>query len=189
MNRTTVGTGRVVLFWAIALGGAAFDLTTKTLVFSWLGEPQTSAPQEIVPGVVDFRTNYNTGALYGFLGTWQYASLAFAALSIVAAGVILWWLFGKGAASDNRLNVALALVMAGATGNCVDRLWFGKVRDFVYVHVDPIGFQCAIFNFADNMLVAGAILIMLLALRPDRSPKPDDAKGGEIPAPAPEALA
>ena len=46
--------------------------------------------------------------------------------------------------------------MAGALGNCYDRLVFGYVRDFVHFHVDPINFDCAIFNFADNMLVAGA---------------------------------
>ena len=55
--------------------------------------------------------------------------------------------------------------MAGALGNCYDRLALGGVRDFVHFHVDPIGFDCAIFNFADNMLVAGAIVLMLLALR------------------------
>ena len=60
------------------------------------------------------------------------------------------------------LTVALGLIMAGALGNCYDRLVFGHVRDFVHFHVDPIGFDCAIFNFADNMLVAGAVVLMLL---------------------------
>ena len=61
--------------------------------------------------------------------------------------------------------------MAGALGNCYDRLALGHVRDFVHFHVDAIGFDCAIFNFADNMLVAGAIILMLLALRPEPEPK------------------
>ena len=56
--------------------------------------------------------------------------------------------------------------MAGAMGNCYDRLVFGHVRDFMHFHIDPIGFDCAIFNFADNMLVAGAVILMLLALKP-----------------------
>ena len=64
----------------------------------------------------------------------------------------------------------LHLAMAGALGNCYDRLVLGHVRDFVHFHVDPIGFDCAIFNFADNMLVAGAITLMLLALRPEPTP-------------------
>jgi signal peptidase II len=59
--------------------------------------------------------------------------------------------------------------MAGALGNCYDRLLYGRVRDFVHFHVDMINFDCAIFNFADNMLVGGAIMLMLLALRPEPS--------------------
>ena len=43
------------------------------------------------------------------------------------------------------------------------------MRDFVHFHVDPIGFDCAIFNFADNMLIAGAVILMLLAFRPDET--------------------
>ena len=63
--------------------------------------------------------------------------------------------------------------MAGALGNCYDRLVFGYVRDFVHFHVDSIGFDFAIFNFADNMLVAGAVLLMLLASGPNRPNRPN----------------
>jgi signal peptidase II len=95
-----------------------------------------------------------------------YSSLIFAGLSVVAAVLIVWWLFSQGAAKDFWLTVALGLIMAGAMGNCYDRLVFGHVRDFMHFHIDPIGFDCAIFNFADNMLVAGAVILMLLALKP-----------------------
>ncbi len=68
------------------------------------------------------------------------------------------------------MTVALALIMAGALGNCYDRLVFGHVRDFVHFHVDAIGFDCAIFNFADNMLVAGALTLVFYAMRPEEHP-------------------
>jgi signal peptidase II len=73
------------------------------------------------------------------------------------------------------LTVALGLIMAGAMGNCYDRLALGFVRDFVYFHVDAIGFACAIFNFADNMLVIGACTLVVYALRPEKSPPPEPA--------------
>ena len=66
-----------------------------------------------------------------------------------------------------HLTVALALIMAGALGNCYDRLAYGHVRDFVHFHVDAIGFDWAIFNFADNMLVIGAVTLVFYAMRPD----------------------
>jgi signal peptidase II len=158
-----------LLFWAIALGGMAFDLVTKTLIFARVGEPPSSAVP-LVHNVLELQTSYNRGALWGFLRTMPNSHLVFAGLSIVAAAAICWWLFVRGAAADWRLTIALGLIMAGALGNCYDRLALGHVRDFVHLHVDPVGFDCAIFNFADNMLVAGAIFLMLLALRPEPAP-------------------
>ena len=35
----SAGIGRLMLFWAIALGGTAFDLTTKSMVFAKVGPP------------------------------------------------------------------------------------------------------------------------------------------------------
>ena len=166
--KDAVPTPRWVLFWSIALGGAAFDLVTKTLIFARVGPPP-APPIALVPNVLELHTSYNRGALWGLGRDLEHSSLIFAALSVVAALAICYWLFVKGASRDGRLTAALGLIMAGALGNCYDRLRLGHVRDFVHFHVDPIGFDCAIFNFADNMLVAGALVLMLLALRPDPS--------------------
>ena len=38
-----------------------------------------------------------------------------------------------------------------------------------------INFRCAIFNFADNMLVAGALILMVVALRPEPQPPTEPA--------------
>jgi signal peptidase II len=160
-----VGLGRWVLFWGIALGGAAFDLTTKAIIFERVGPPGNSVP--IVSPILELRTSHNTGALWGFGSTLPHSSEVFAGLSVVAAMLICYWLFFMGAASSTVLTVALALIMAGALGNCYDRLAYGHVRDFVHFHVDAIGFDWAIFNFADNMLVIGAVTLVFYAMRPD----------------------
>ena len=86
----------------------------------------------------------------------------------MAAVVIFYYLFVLGAAASRVLTIALGLIMAGAMGNCYDRLVLGHVRDFVHFHVDAINFDCAIFNFADNMLVIGACTLLLYALRPEK---------------------
>ncbi len=106
--------------------------------------------------MLELRTSYNQGALWGLGRNLPYSSLIFAGLSVVAALAICYWLFVRGAAADGRLTAALGLIMAGALGNCYDRLVLGQVRDFVHFHVDSVGFNFAIFNFADNMLVVGA---------------------------------
>ena len=168
-----IGLARVLLFTMIAIAGAAFDLGTKSYVFRWLGEPGDRPPYSVVRNILELQTNYNPGALWGFMGRVPHSSLIFAVLSIVAAIGICVWLFGYRAATDRGLTIALGLIMAGALGNCYDRLVIGKVRDFVHLHVDPINFDCAIFNFADNMLVIGAVTLVLLALRPEPPADPD----------------
>jgi signal peptidase II len=172
MRRESLPLSRWVLFWGIALGGAAFDLLTKKLVFERMSLGQI---RPVIDGILELHLSHNSGALWGF-GAWlPHSGLIFAALSIVAAAAIIYWLFVRGAARDPWLTVCLALIMAGAMGNCYDRLRYGYVRDFVHFHVDSIRFDCAIFNFADNMLVLGAIGLVILALRPDPRERADDS--------------
>src|SRR5262249_59810245 len=132
--------------------------------------PPQSRVVPLIPRVLELQTSQNTGALWGFGAGLPGSSLIFAGLSVVAAIIICYWLFILHAASSRVLTVALGLIMAGAMGNCYDRLVFGHVRDFVHFHVDAIGFDCAIFNFADNMLVAGALTLVLYAMRPETHP-------------------
>jgi signal peptidase II len=163
-----VGPGRWVLFWSIALGGTIFDLSTKSYIFSRIGPPP-APPVAIVPRILEWHTSQNTGALWGFGANIPGSSLIFAGLSVIAGIIICYYLFMLGAASSRVLTVALGLIMAGAMGNCYDRLALGHVRDFVHFHVDAIGFDCAIFNFADNMLIIGAFTLVVYALRPENS--------------------
>jgi len=168
-TRRSIPLSRFFLFWAIALAGASFDLSTKSYFFARLGEPYERLPVTVIHNVLELQTSYNPGALWGFMRWFRHSSLIFAGLSIVAAVGICYWLFVLGAAVDRRLTIALALIMAGALGNCYDRLALGHVRDFVHLHIDAIRFDCAIFNFADNMLVVGAVALVLLAPRPDHA--------------------
>ncbi|MGP0062111.1 MAG: signal peptidase II [Isosphaeraceae bacterium] len=161
-----VGPARLILFVSIALGGFLFDLATKAIVFARIGPPPAKAVP-VIDRILELHTSQNTGALWGLGASLPYSSQIFAGLSVVAAFIICYWLFFLGAAKSRVLTVALGLIMAGAMGNCYDRLAFGSVRDFVHFHVDAVGFDCAIFNFADNMLVAGALTLVFYAMRSD----------------------
>jgi len=173
-----VGLLRWLLFWSIAAGGTAFDLVTKSLIFSRIGPPP-APPRTLIPRILELHTSENTGALWGFGAGLPGSSMIFAGLSVVAALVIFYYLFILGAAASRVLTVALGLIMAGAMGNCYDRLTLGHVRDFVHFHVDAINFDCAIFNFADNMLIIGALTLVFYALRPEkpRTPEQGDPSG------------
>jgi signal peptidase II len=184
MTRRGVPWSRWVLFWSLALGGAAFDLASKAAIFERVGPPGSPAVP-LVGDILELRTTYNTGALWGIGNRLPYGSTLFALLSIVAGLAICYWLFVKGGAQDAWLTAALGLIMAGAMGNCYDRLMYGHVRDFMHFHVDSVGFNFAIFNFADNMLVVGAGILVLLALRPDPV---EGVEGGAVAAGNEEAV-
>lgn len=164
-----ISSWKIFLFVALALGGAAFDLITKAVIFQRVGPPG-SPPVTVIDPFLELRTSHNTGALWGLGAGQSYSSLLFATLSIGAAIFICWWLFVLGHARDTKQTIALGLIMGGAIGNCHDRLRYGFVRDFAYFHIDSIGFDFPIFNFADNLLVAGAAILLLLALRPEPQP-------------------
>ncbi|HWE35304.1 MAG TPA: signal peptidase II [Isosphaeraceae bacterium] len=174
--REHVPASRHLLFWSIALLGAGLDLASKAAIFARLG---LHGSRRLVGDVLELRTSYNPGALWGLGRDWQYSSLLFAVASLVAGLFICYYLFGRGAAADRLQTIALALIMAGAIGNCYDRLMLGRVRDFVHFHVDAIGFDWAIFNLADSLLVVGAIALMLLALRPEPATEPAPMAGLE----------
>ena len=54
-------------------------------------------------------------------------------------------------------GISTAMIVAGAIGNLVDRLVFGKVRDFIYF--SPINFP--VFNVADICLTIGIIMFAI----------------------------
>jgi signal peptidase II len=58
-----------------------------------------------------------------------------------------------------RLACSLSLIMAGALGNLIDRLYLGHVVDFIHAHWGDADFPA--FNVADSAITIGAILMLL----------------------------
>jgi len=100
---------------------------------------------------------FNTGAAFSFLsdaGGWQ--RWFFTALAICVSGWIVIML--RRHAGEFRLSLALTLVLGGAIGNVIDRLYLGKVVDFIQWHV--AGYYWPAFNLADSAITLGAILLL-----------------------------
>lgn len=58
--------------------------------------------------------------------------------------------------SCSWLAIGLALIMGGALGNLIDRLWLGMVIDFIDIHAG--GWHWPAFNIADSAVCVGAVL-------------------------------
>jgi signal peptidase II len=130
------------------------DQLTKTLILGsfQLGDSHT------VTSFFNIVRVHNAGAAFSFLaGASGWQRWFFVGLGIVAALFIVWMLSRHGA--QRLFACALALILGGAIGNVIDRLWHGHVVDFIQVHYQRSYFPA--FNVADSAITVGAILLIL----------------------------
>lgn len=105
---------------------------------------------------------FNPGAAFSFLADhagWQRWFFTLIALAI--SGWILWQL--RSLRPATLYSFGLALIMGGALGNLIDRLWLGMVIDFIDLHV--AGWHWPAFNVADSAVCIGAVLYVLCQQR------------------------
>jgi signal peptidase II len=147
----------------LALAGAvlAVDIATKLIVVATIPRGEDI---RVLGGLV-YLTHYrNTGAAFSVA---EGATLLFSLVAVVVAVVIVRTarrLYSAGWA------ITLGLVLGGAVGNLLDRIFRdpgflrGGVVDFLSVFA-PDGRAFPVFNAADSAIVCGGILGALLALR------------------------
>jgi len=141
--------------------GVAADQWTKRLA------EQLVAPRGIVtviPGALDLRFARNPGAFFS-LGASLEPGLRRVVLVLASSVVmtLLLRLYAQTRSEQRRLRCALALLLAGAIGNLIDRARSGEVTDFVYLHVGA-WLHWATFNVADVLITAGLVLLAIDAL-------------------------
>jgi signal peptidase II len=112
-----------------------------------------------------WRMNYveNPGAAWGLFRTFSpgFRNLFFTLVSLGAVGFILHY-YRKLSEDQRFLQVALALVLAGAIGNFIDRLARRYVIDFVeWYWWNRPDLRWPTFNIADSLIVVGVIMLVL----------------------------
>ena len=113
----------------------------------------------LVPGWLDLTLVYNRGAAFSFLAAadgWQ--RWFFILVGAAASGFILWLLARHG--TQRLFALALSLILGGAIGNVIDRVFRGQVVDFVLAHWQDRWYFPA-FNVADAAITVGAVLLIL----------------------------
>lgn len=110
---------------------------------------------------------HNSGAAFSFLaGASGWQRWFFVGLGVAAAVFIVWLL--RGHPGQRLFSLALALILGGAVGNVIDRLWHGHVIDFIQLHY--AGWAFPSFNVADSAISIGAVLLIIDELRRLRTP-------------------
>lgn len=92
----------------------------------------------------------NTGALFGMF---QNSNTIFIFITVVVIGFLVYLLKTS---QDTKMfyYCNIGLLIGGAVGNLVDRIFFGYVIDFVDVRVWPV------FNVADSAISVGIVLMI-----------------------------
>jgi signal peptidase II len=116
-------------------------------------------PVPVVP-FFNLMLAYNTGAAFGFLssmgGDWH--RYFFSGFSFLISLWLIAWLI-KTKSSDILQSFSLSLILGGALGNLVDRVWYGYVVDFIDLYYKHYHF--ATFNIADSAICIGAAGLIL----------------------------
>ena len=99
----------------------------------------------------------NTGAAFSFLsdqGGWQRYFLI--AISLLAVLYIPWLI--NQYKKNILIVIGLLLILGGAIGNLYDRISYGYVIDFIYLHIAE--FYWPAFNVADSAISLGVLLFL-----------------------------
>ena len=139
-----------------ALVAAAVVLVDQ-LTKWWATSALADGPIVVVEGWFQFRLTYNTGASFSlFSGGGQF-------IAVVVIGVIIMVFYILGDASRRLEAVALGLILGGAVGNLLDRVFRGSgFLDGAVVDFIDFSFF-ATFNVADMAVNIGVVLLLIAA--------------------------
>ena len=120
-------------------------------------------PVAVIP-FFNFTLLHNTGAAFSFLSTaGGWPRWFFATVAVVVSTVLVMWL-KRLKPGQVWLPMALTLVLGGALGNVIDRLYLGYVVDFLDFYYGE--WHWPAFNVADIAIVVGAAMLVVDSLRP-----------------------
>ncbi|HHW08940.1 MAG TPA: signal peptidase II [Firmicutes bacterium] len=145
---------RLIVALLIVIG----DQLTKFWVHSHL-EPGQSVP--ILPPWLYLTYVQNPGAAFGLMAE----RTPFLILTTAAAAAVVVWKRKEISAQGKVFRWGVALTLAGAAGNFIDRIRIGRVLDFIDMRI------WWIFNVADMAIVTGVTLLiwsMLFASRDEK---------------------
>lgn len=123
----------------------------------WAARHMTE-PITLIDRVIGLRYTQNTGMAFSFLSD-HIILLILLSVVLIAAGYAVLHRYTLGAVS----RTAAMLMLGGAAGNLLDRLFLGYVTDMI----ELLFCSFAIFNVADICLTVGCgLMIFSLLFRP-----------------------
>lgn len=187
-------TPKLKVLLIVLFAGLVLDQGTKLWVLHALAPDDSKVV--LVKNWLELIHAENKGAAWSTLEDSPYRLYVFGVFTIVAVGALIQMF--RALEPDERLRAAsTGLILSGAIGNAIDRVWKGSVTDFIKVFagagdardwlVQHAGTNVwPIFNIADSAIVVGVILFGLEYLfqkdqAPDGALGPDPLQAGQSP--------
>ena len=141
----------ILLFIAIVV----FDQITKAVVYEYFSE---EADDIALLPFFNIVSVWNYGISFGVLNNEVYPQAMFIVINVVIViGLILWSLKHKKTTNMK----AVTMIVGGAIGNLLDRLYYGAVLDFLDFHINNYHYPA--FNIADSFIVIGAFMLVFMS--------------------------
>ncbi len=202
-----------LILLTVMLVGFAADLRSKSWAFQhvtnqpvllerdqllsnpyWTPIPMHEGVVAIPGKLLRFRLVLNDGAVFGIGSQQRVFFIIFTFFALGIAG----WIFSRHTSSKSLLaHIALGLVLGGGLGNLYDRIFIGRVRDFMHIFPDrhlPFGWAWPgnntelfpwIFNTGDVLLLTGMGLLMIFFWR-QPTPKTESTEKAMQASPKPD---
>ncbi|ANU22838.1 lipoprotein signal peptidase [Planococcus donghaensis MPA1U2] len=152
------------IYYGLALFIIALDQWTKWLV---LKNMELGERISVIDPYLGWLSHRNRGAAWGMLEgqMWLFAIITVA----VIIGILYY--FHKHAKGQPLFQLSLMVLLGGAVGNFIDRMFRGEVVDFVDVLIPVIGYDFPIFNVADAALTIGVVLMVIYIIYDEKQQK------------------
>lgn len=134
------------------------DQITKAIVFQKVA---FLSSQSIIPGFFNITHIHNRGAIFGFFSQSdsQLLHIVLMLATLVALALVVYYFFMIPTA-EKLTKISLSLILAGALGNLIDRVFRGYVIDFLDLYVKK--WHWPSFNVADSCVTIGAFLLVFI---------------------------
>ncbi len=146
---------RLLILVTIVAACVGCDQATKQVADQRLVDADVLS---VLGGLVHLQSVRNPGAFLS-LGANLAPGIRLLVFTLIVpamlVALVVHVLRGRGPVGD---VIAAALIIGGGTGNLLDRLWLGAVRDFASVGLGPV--RTGIFNIADVCITIGALVLV-----------------------------
>ena len=144
------------MIYAILVIGLVLDQFTKYITITKLKGVDSVV---IIKDWLEFTYVENTGVAFGSFRGYKFL---FIIISLVAFFVILLYIYKNKDKISKVEQILYTLIACGALGNCIDRIRYSFVVDFIHTKFGGL-YDFPVFNFADIYICVACFLLIVVS--------------------------